>query len=187
MHLAALRIDARHDVLDRAVLAGRVHGLKDQQHRPAVLRVEPLLQLGQALDPLRQQVLGLVLFDIEVIGVAGIPVLEAEVVRIAHAIEFGKFREAHAMSLRSINGKRAQSGMRIIFLRGTVNSKPAGCAGRRQARARRWRFSASLVRWLKAPLHLLDELIDAEARRPLARRKLLEGGEEWRHDGLRPR
>ena len=91
-----------------------------------VLRVEPLLQFGQALDPLRQQVLGLVLFDIEVIGVAGIPVLEAEVVRIAHAIEFGKFREAHAMSLRSINGKRAQSGMRIIFLRGTVNSKPAG-------------------------------------------------------------
>ena len=37
MHLAALRIDARHHVLDDAVLAGRIHRLEDHQHRPAVL------------------------------------------------------------------------------------------------------------------------------------------------------
>src|ERR1700733_1146395 len=38
-----------------------------------------------------------------------------------------------------------------------------------------------LVRRLKTPLHLFNHLIDAEARRPLARRKLLEGGEEFTH------
>ena len=48
--LAALRIDAGHDVLDRAVLARGVHGLEDEQHGPAVLRVEHVLQLGQSLD-----------------------------------------------------------------------------------------------------------------------------------------
>ena len=36
-HLAALRIDAGHHVLDRAVLAGGVHRLEDEQQRPRVL------------------------------------------------------------------------------------------------------------------------------------------------------
>jgi hypothetical protein len=40
VHLAALRIDPRHHVLDRAVLAGGVHRLEDQQHAPLVLGVE---------------------------------------------------------------------------------------------------------------------------------------------------
>jgi hypothetical protein len=30
-YLAALRVDPRHDVLDRPVLSRRVHGLKNQQ------------------------------------------------------------------------------------------------------------------------------------------------------------
>ena len=43
-HLAARRIDAGKQGVDRAVLAGGVHGLEDQQQRMAVLRVEqPLL------------------------------------------------------------------------------------------------------------------------------------------------
>ena len=104
MHIAALRIYALHDVLDHAVFPGRIHRLEDQQHGPAVLRVEPLLQLGQALDPFLQQILGLVFFDIEVVGVARIPVLEAEAVGIVDAIELGELGKAHAMALRSING-----------------------------------------------------------------------------------
>ena len=56
--LAALRIDAAHDVLDGAVLAGGVHRLEDQQHRPAVLRVEPLLELGHPLAALLQHLVG---------------------------------------------------------------------------------------------------------------------------------
>ena len=70
MHLAALRIDAGHHVLDDAVLAGRIHRLEHDQHRPAVLRVEPLLQIGEALDVRLEHLLGLVLVDIEACGVA---------------------------------------------------------------------------------------------------------------------
>src|SRR5271156_753661 len=43
----------------------------------------------------------------------------------------------------------------------------------------------SLLRGLKAPLHLLDQLVDAEARRPLARRIVLERREEFAGNGLR--
>ena len=42
-----LRIDARHDVLDRAVFAGRVHRLEDEQQGPAVLGIEHVLLFGQ--------------------------------------------------------------------------------------------------------------------------------------------
>ena len=41
--LAALRVDAGHDVLDGAVLAGGVHRLKNQQQRVAVWSVEQSL------------------------------------------------------------------------------------------------------------------------------------------------
>ena len=39
IYLAALWIYARQDMLDRAILASRVHCLKDQEHRPLVLGV----------------------------------------------------------------------------------------------------------------------------------------------------
>ena len=45
--LAALRIDAGHDVLDRAVLAGRVHRLEDDQDGVSVVGVEQVLGLGE--------------------------------------------------------------------------------------------------------------------------------------------
>ena len=48
-HLHALRVHARHHVLDGAVLAGGVHRLEHAQHRPFVLRVEPLLQCGEPM------------------------------------------------------------------------------------------------------------------------------------------
>jgi hypothetical protein len=35
-HLTALRIDAGHDVPDRAVFPGGVHGLENQQQRKAL-------------------------------------------------------------------------------------------------------------------------------------------------------
>jgi len=47
--LAALRIDAVEYALDGAVLAGRIHALKDQEQRPAVLRVKFFLKIDQAL------------------------------------------------------------------------------------------------------------------------------------------
>ncbi len=63
--VAALRIDARHDVLDAAVLAGRIHGLEDDEDGVAVGRVEQLLQVAHALHVRFQQVLVLVLAGID--------------------------------------------------------------------------------------------------------------------------
>ena len=45
--LAALRIDAGHDVRHDAVLARRIHALQDDKDRPAPFRVKPLLQLAK--------------------------------------------------------------------------------------------------------------------------------------------
>src|SRR5204863_7725101 len=46
-YLAALRVHAGHDVLDRAILTGRVHRLEDDQDGVAVVGVEQVLGLGQ--------------------------------------------------------------------------------------------------------------------------------------------
>ena len=53
-NLDALRIDAGHDVLDRAVLARGVHGLEHDQERIRVARPEQLLRFGELLDPATQ-------------------------------------------------------------------------------------------------------------------------------------
>jgi hypothetical protein len=44
-HFAALRIQTRHYVLDRAVFARRVHRLKNYQQRVIVLRVKHCLEV----------------------------------------------------------------------------------------------------------------------------------------------
>lgn len=44
---AALRIDAVEDALDGGILARRIHALENHQQRPAVLRIEPLLEIVQ--------------------------------------------------------------------------------------------------------------------------------------------
>ena len=54
-HVASLRIDARHDVPNRAILAGRVHALKDDQQRVAIGAVEQLLLIAQRGDVLLEQ------------------------------------------------------------------------------------------------------------------------------------
>lgn len=46
-HLAALRIDAGHDVADGTVLTGRVHSLEDQQQGVAVVGIKQTLQLAE--------------------------------------------------------------------------------------------------------------------------------------------
>ena len=50
--LATLRIDTGHHMFDRAILAGGIHRLKDQQHGIAVRGVEERLQLAQFGDVL---------------------------------------------------------------------------------------------------------------------------------------
>ncbi len=56
-NLAALRIDAGHDVLDGAVLAGGVHRLKNQQQRTVVVGVEQTLLRAQFPDVRSKDVL----------------------------------------------------------------------------------------------------------------------------------
>ena len=50
VNLAALRIDAGHDVLDDAVFAGGIHALQHHEHGPAAVRVKPLLHVGEPAD-----------------------------------------------------------------------------------------------------------------------------------------
>jgi len=60
-HLAALRIDAGHNVPDGPVLAGRVHCLEDQQDRVAIRRVMQTSQFAQLLNVLLQKLVILLL------------------------------------------------------------------------------------------------------------------------------
>ena len=59
----ALRVHAAHDVLDRPVLAGRVHGLQYDQQRVAVLGRQACLVFGQQLDALGEILLSVRLLD----------------------------------------------------------------------------------------------------------------------------
>ena len=72
--LAALGIDPAHDVLDRAVLAGRVQRLEDDQQGACVFGVQLLLVVGQELHAFLQEghgVFGLLIAG----GFAGVEVL----------------------------------------------------------------------------------------------------------------
>src|ERR1700730_9194337 len=78
MDLAAPRIDAGHDVLDHAVLACGVHALKQDEHGPAALGIEFLLQRGESLRAIGDPVLRGLLFDVEPAGFGGIDIRQRE-------------------------------------------------------------------------------------------------------------
>src|ERR1700690_2613931 len=109
MHLAALRIYARHHMLNGAILAGCVHGLKDEQHAPAVLGVELVLQLGQRRDARSQKLLGL-LFGVYFPGAARIKILQPELRSILDPVRLRKFAcPTHAsLHLRSRTSQSAR-------------------------------------------------------------------------------
>ena len=96
MHLAALRVDAAHHVLDDAVFAGGVHRLQHDQHRPAVVRVEPLLQFGEAFDAVSQHRLRFFLVDRQTAAFGGIVLGQAEIVRLVDTEALGDMVELHA-------------------------------------------------------------------------------------------
>jgi hypothetical protein len=86
-HLAPLRIYARHDLLDGTVLSRRIHCLEDEQHRPAVLRVENVLQLREGLDTGLQRLLRpRFVFRREFASIARIYVGEPEILPVCEAI-----------------------------------------------------------------------------------------------------
>src|ERR1700758_1914586 len=73
MHLATLRIYARHHVLDGAVFAGGIHRLENQQKRPCILGVESVLQFRGSRDLVLQSLL-CVLLGLPVARIARIKV-----------------------------------------------------------------------------------------------------------------
>jgi hypothetical protein len=77
-YLAALRIDARHDVLDRAVLAGCVHRLENEQQRPGVLGVEHALLFREPLGPTLEEFGRLALVELQAAGIARVEILQSE-------------------------------------------------------------------------------------------------------------
>jgi hypothetical protein len=80
-HLAPAWVHTRHHVLDRAVLAGRVHGLEHEQHRPPVLGIQLVLKLAQPLDARGQQ-LGGRLLGLEAARVVRVDMLELELLAV---------------------------------------------------------------------------------------------------------
>jgi len=85
IHLAALRVHAGHHVLDGAILAGGIHGLKNQQQRPFILRIEPPLQLGERFETVFQQIVR-VFLRFQFPGIVRLKILQAKFAAIANAI-----------------------------------------------------------------------------------------------------
>ncbi len=87
-HLAALRIDAGHDVLDGAVLSGGVHGLKNQQQCIAVVGVEETLQLAEFLNLVVETLLVLFLRGVQCLH-PGWPLIEIDLCPFPYLEIFG--------------------------------------------------------------------------------------------------
>ena len=90
MDVAALRVDAGHDVFDDAVFAGRVHSLQNDQERPAILRIEFFLHAAEKFYAVVEKFRGAFLV-VQFAGAGRIKILEAEVVAVGDAIGLGKF------------------------------------------------------------------------------------------------
>src|SRR5580700_7972041 len=69
MNIATLRIHTGHDVFDHAVFASGIHPLNDEQQRPAILRVELLLQVTEKTNTVVDNFLALLLV-LDLAGVA---------------------------------------------------------------------------------------------------------------------
>ena len=95
VHLATLRIDAGHDVLDYAVLAGGVHGLQHDQHGPAPVRIEPLLQFRQPADAVGKDRLHLGGLGGQAERFSGTVIGEAETARLPDPAGLDDFRKLH--------------------------------------------------------------------------------------------
>ena len=80
-------------MLDGAILAGCVHCLKNQEHRPLVLGIKFILQLGQGCDAHRQRFLRsrFVCFLGEFKCVVRIDILETKIFTFADSEWLGQF------------------------------------------------------------------------------------------------
>src|SRR5579871_37205 len=96
-NLAALRIDTAHYVFDRAVLAGRIHRLKNEEHRPPILGIKLVLEFCHARDAVGEGLLGMIL-RMPMAGIGRIEVLELEMLSVINAEGIGEFLGLHSFS-----------------------------------------------------------------------------------------
>ena len=82
-HRAALWVERGHDLADRAVLAGRVDPLQDHEHGTLLLRPEPFLELGEAVEQPVDGVLAALL--VEPVGGTGVDLRQVEAVTRCNA------------------------------------------------------------------------------------------------------
>lgn len=75
-------------MLDRAILARGIHGLKNRQHGPAILGVKPFLQGGQPGDTVGQQLLCRCLGYAIGAEIAGIEFLQRKFLAVGDTIAF---------------------------------------------------------------------------------------------------
>src|ERR1700722_6543110 len=94
IYLSSLGVDSGHDVLDDAVFSGRIHGLKNQQQGPGILRVELVLQICGTGNSLLQSLIRMFL-RIPVRCIGGIEILEAKMLSALHAVTFGQLLVLH--------------------------------------------------------------------------------------------
>ena len=83
-HLAALRVDPGHHMLDGAVFSRRIHRLKDQQDGMAIRCIEKLLLRAQLRNMLFQEFLILLLRLVHGIDFRR-PLFEIDLVSFPHA------------------------------------------------------------------------------------------------------
>src|SRR5215469_16543181 len=72
-------------MLDRAVLAGCIHGLEDEQQRPSILGVKHVLLLGQPLSTLLKEFGRLALPHLQPAGFGGIIILQLKSIALGNA------------------------------------------------------------------------------------------------------
>ena len=149
--LDALRIHAGHDVLDRAVLAGRVHRLEDDEERVRVARPEQLLRLRELLDPASQDRLRLGLqllarqrLEVRAAGPARIPVSEC---RRGTRLDQQLLEYPLCFSSRDLLCRDAEPGPHRAAPRDGRRACPARrTRGRRSGRAGRFPTASSSAR-----------------------------------------
>ena len=91
VNVTSLRIHAGHDVLDHAILASGVHSLEDDQDRPAILRIEFLLQVVEHAFARIEYTLR-VLFVFHPGRGSGIPVFQSKLLSLRNAKGFRQSR-----------------------------------------------------------------------------------------------
>ena len=100
INLTTLRIHSRHDMLDEAIFASRVHGLKNHQNRPTVLGIELVLERSHFIDAFIQQLLR-VLVRAKVSGIRWIEIFQPKFRAIINSIWLRKLAgPAHATSIQ---------------------------------------------------------------------------------------